>query len=88
MIIGGKLGTIQNILKSDMVSGYFQCQIHEEDKHLFTFLLLDGKYRYNSTPMGASPSGDHFNIMTDVAFRGTEGMKEVADVLSQAKSVP
>ena len=70
-----------------MILGYFQCKIHEDDKHLFTFLLPGGNYQYNSTPMGVLPSCDHFNIMTDEAFRGTEVLKEVDDVLSQAKSV-
>ena len=73
--------------KLDCTAGYHQVEIEKGSRHLFTFILPDGKFRYTSTPMGFAPSGDIFCQATDRALRGTPALKEVDDILIQGASV-
>ena len=73
--------------KLDCTSGYHQVEIEKGSRHLFTFILPDGKFRYTSTPMGFAPSGDIFCQATDRALRGTPALKEVDDILIQGADI-
>ena len=44
----------------DLLSGYHQVAIKEEDKHLFSFLLENGVFNYTAAPMGFINSGHCF----------------------------
>ena len=44
----------------DLLSGYHQVAIKEEDKHLFTFMIDQGIFNYTSAPMGFCNSGHQF----------------------------
>ena len=37
---------------SDMTSGYFQIPLEDESKELTTFIIPQGRFAYNVTPMG------------------------------------
>ena len=60
-------------LKVDLVEGYHQVTIREEDRDLMATLLPWGKYRYTCLLMGLCPSGDHFCQRTDDAIRTVKG---------------
>ena len=49
----------------DVVQGYHQVLIDEESRHLTTFLLPQGRYRFKRAPMGMICSGDYFNFLSD-----------------------
>ena len=56
---------------ADMTSGYFQIPLKLESKELTTFIILQGRFAYNATPMGLLPSGDTFNQRTRCLIEGT-----------------
>ncbi len=76
-------------VKLDGLKGYFQIPLDEESSFLTTILLLNGKYRYKRAPMGLSSSADEWNIHSDTAVAGFEGIaKEVDDILIQVLDYP
>ena len=42
----------QYFMKCDAVSGYFQIELDERDRHFTTFLLPNGRFMYNRAPHG------------------------------------
>ena len=71
----------------DLVSGYHQVTLCEEDRDLTTFITPWGMYRYTRLPMGLCPSGDIFNIKTQQMLKGVEGVhKSINDLLIEARS--
>ena len=70
----------------DLVSGYHQVTLSEEDRDLTTFITPWGMYRYTRLPMGLCPSGDIFNIKTQQMLKGVEGVhKSIDDLLIKAR---
>ncbi len=61
----------------------------EESSFLTTILLLNGKYCYKRAPMGLSSSANKWNICSDAAVAGFEGIaKEVDGILIQVLDYP
>ena len=63
----------------DCVQGYHQLLLDEESQELTAFLLEDGKYVYETLPMGASPAGDLFNIATDPIIEDVPHAEKIMD---------
>ena len=69
----------------DLVSGYHQIPLAEKDRDITTFITPWGRFRYTCLPMGLSPSGDIFNIRTQMMIEGVGGVhKSIDDVLVEA----
>ena len=49
----------------DAWNGYHSVPIHEDDKHITTFITPWGRYRYKVSPQGYLASGDGFNQRLD-----------------------
>ena len=49
----------------DVVQGYYQVLLDEASRHLTTFLLPQGRFRFKRAPMGMICSGDFFNAESD-----------------------
>ena len=47
------------------VQGYYQILLEEESRHLTTFLLPQGRFRFKRMPMGMICSSDFFNFCSD-----------------------
>ncbi len=76
-------------VKLDGLKGYFQILLNEESSFLITILLPNGNYCYKQAPMGLSSSTDEWNICSDTAVAGLDGIaKEVDDILIQAPDYP
>ncbi len=76
-------------IKLDGLKSYFQIPMEENSSYLTTILLLTRKYRYKRAPMGLSSSTDKWNMRSDAAVAGLEGVaKEVDDILIQAPDYP
>ena len=72
----------------DMSSGYYQVNLHEDSRDIFTIVLPAGKFRYCILPQGASVSSDYFDICTDQDIRGAPGFyKNIDDVLVSASGM-
>ena len=61
----------------DLIAGYHQVAISEEDKDYTMFMLPWGHFRYEVLQMELRPSGDIFNIQSDRCVRKVEGCTEV-----------
>ena len=63
------LGTLHNEWKKktvfDCCNGYHSIPLHEEDRHLTTFITPWGRYRYKTAPQGYIPSGDSYSRRCD-----------------------
>ena len=71
--------------KLDALSGYHQCLLHEDSRHLTTFILPSGRYRFLRAPQGLSSSGDEFCLRSDRAIEGLPwAHKLVDDILIEA----
>ena len=46
---------------SDAWNGYHSVPLHENSRHLTTFITMEGKFRYTRIPQGASFAGDAYN---------------------------
>ena len=53
----------------DFTSGYHQCELHVDDRDVFSITLPQGKFRYCVFPQGANPSSDMFLILSDKGLR-------------------
>ena len=72
----------------DAVEGYHQMEIREEDRHLTTFLLPFGRFRYKRGPMGLAPTSDNWCRKSDEAIVGSEYTKKIVDdICVQAPSL-
>ena len=49
----------------DYWNGYHSIPLHEEDRHLTTFITPWGRYRYKTAPQGYIPSGDSYSRRCD-----------------------
>ena len=69
----------------DLLSGYHQVAIKEEDKHLFAFMIDEGKqggiYNYTSAPMGYCNSGHSFVNNLSLLLADLDVLSEVDDIL-------
>ena len=63
----------------DCLHGYFQVEVDPESRHLTTFLLPSGRYRYCRAPMGLNASGDEFNYRSDLAVEGLPWILKIVD---------
>ena len=63
----------------DCLHRYFQVEIDEESRHLTTFLLPYGRYRYRRAPMALNASGDEFNYHSDLPVAGLPGILKIVD---------
>ena len=74
----------------DLLSGYHQVAIKEEDKHLFAFMLDEGKqggvFVYTSAPMGFINSGHAFVNNLSLLLADLELLSEVDDILLEGAS--
>ncbi len=74
-------------VKLDGLKGYFQIPMDKESSFLTSILLPNRTYK--RAPMGLSSSADKWNICSDTAVAGLEGItKEVDDILIQAPDYP
>ena len=72
----------------DAVEGYHQMKIREKDRHLTTFLLPFGRYRYKRGPMGLAPTSDNWCRKSDEAIVGSDYTKKIVDdICVQAPSL-
>ena len=53
-----------------MTSGYYQIPLEEDSKELTIFMIPQGRFTYNVSPMGLLPSGDTFNQRTQCLIEG------------------
>ena len=72
----------------DLLDGYFQVPVKEEDamKYL-SFLLEGGRYYFKRAVMGLNISGDYFTKVTDKALHGLNNtLKLIDDVIISGRS--
>ena len=65
----------------DLLSGYHQVGIKEEDRHLFSFLLEQGVFNYTATPIGFTNSGHCFVNAPSILIADLDVITEVDDCL-------
>ena len=74
----------------DLLSGYHQIGIKDQDKHLFGFMLDEGKqggvFVYTSAPMGFINSGHSFVQNLSILLADLELLSEVDDILLEGES--
>ncbi len=71
------------------LKGYFQVPMEENSSYLTAILLPTEKYWHKRAPRGLSSSADKWNMCSDAAVAGLEGMaKEVDNILIQAPDYP
>ena len=63
----------------DALCGYWQLPLHEEDRHLTTFITQQGRFHFCRAPMGFSATGDEFCRRGDVALAGIPQCQKVVD---------
>jgi hypothetical protein len=51
--------------KTDAWNGYHSCPLHEDDRHMTTFITEEGRFRYRVAPQGFVASGDRYNARYD-----------------------
>jgi hypothetical protein len=64
--------------KTDAWNSYHSCPLHEDDRHMTTFITEEGRFRYRVAPQGFVASGDGYNARYDDVL---------AEVLRKAKCV-
>ena len=73
---------------SDAWNGYHSVPLHEDDRHLTTFITPWGRYRYRVCPQGYIASGDAYTRRFDeIAAQFTEKVKCVDDTLLWSNSI-
>ena len=73
--------------KFDALWGYYQIQLHEDSRHITTFIHQMGTFEFCRAPMGLNASGDEWCKRSDTALQGLEGiLKLVDDILIFAPS--
>ena len=63
----------------DAWNGYHSVRIREEDRHLTTFYVKWGRYRYRSVPQGYQASGDAYTQKYDKITLGVKDVKRMID---------
>jgi hypothetical protein len=74
----------------DMVAGYHQVPVHEDDRHLLTVISQYGRHQYNCLSQGITSASDFFNLLTDggVRYEGFDKIhKNMDDILFAARSI-
>ena len=72
----------------DLVSGYHQVPLHEEDRDLCAVATNYGKYRYTTLGQGLVSSNDLFNMVTDGNLRSEENvLKNVDDIAFATETI-
>ena len=69
----------QVFAKLDAVHGYFQLRLDKESSKLMTFLLPQGKFRYQRALMGLKASSDKLCWQSDVALQGIPWARKIVD---------
>lgn len=64
---------------ADALHGYWQLELHEEDRHLTTFITPYGRFIHCRGPMGFSATGDAYCLRGDMALQGVEHCVKVVD---------
>jgi hypothetical protein len=73
---------------SDAWNGYHSVPLHEDDRHLTTFITPWGRYRYKVCPQGYIASGDAYTRRFDeIATQFTNKVKCVDDTLLWSDSI-
>ena len=65
--------------KLDAVQGYHQVELDEESRHLTTFLVPWGKYRYKIGQMGLKSTSDTFCAKSDKAIHNISHAQKIVD---------
>ena len=65
--------------KLDAIQGYHQVPLAEDCRHLTTFLLPMGKYRYKRGPMGLLSTSDVFCAKSDKTIANVPGTQKIVD---------
>ena len=65
--------------KFDALQGYHQIPLAHDSRHLTTFLLPMGKYRYCRGPMGLRSTNDVYCAKSDRTIAGVEGCQKIVD---------
>ena len=76
------MGEVQNatiFTTFDDRHGYWQVPLHENSRHLTTFITPWGRYRYLRNPQGFIAAGGEFNKRIDDVFRGIPNWAKVVD---------
>ena len=72
----------------DLLQGYHQVPLHEDNRDIHPFIMAQGRFRFKSTSMGLINSGDFFNQITDSTIQDLQGiMKSVNNCLTQAETL-
>ena len=69
--------TIKSVL--DNWHGYHSVPIHQEDKHLTTFITPYGRYRYRTAPQGFISAGDGYTHRMDLIVDGVDNFEHCVD---------
>ena len=69
--------TIKSVL--DNWHGYHSVPIHQEDRHLTTFITPYGRYRYRTAPQGFISAGDGYTHRMDLIVEGVENFEHCVD---------
>ena len=74
----------------NLLSGYHQVAIKEEDKHLFAFMIDEGKqggvFVYTVAPMGFCNSGHSFVNNLSLLLSDLDVLSEVDDLLMEGRT--
>ena len=64
------------------MSGYYQVPLHESSKDIKSFIVPQGRFRFNVLPMGLKPLCNFFNPATEMLEKNEhkENIKIVDDV--------
>ena len=74
-------------LKFDALQGYHQVALHKDSRHLTTFLLPMGKYRYKRGPMGLMSTSDVYCAKSDRTIEDVKDSRKIVDdILLWAKT--
>ena len=64
---------------ADAWNGYHSIEVHEQDRHYFTFITEFGRYRYRAVPQGWIASGDAYTYRYDNITRGISRHMKIID---------
>ena len=73
----------------DLTSGYYQVPLDESSKDITSFIVPQGRFRFNVLLMGLKPSSDFFNPATQMLEENEQkdNIKLVDDVASGSETV-
>ena len=65
--------------KLDALQGYHQVPLAEESRHLTTFLIPQGKFRYKRGPMGLRSTNDVYCAKSDKSIKNIPDTQKIVD---------